>query len=28
VTMTYSARGQPGAAPEKLSLSLTLGGAG
>jgi len=28
VTLTYSARGQPGAAPEQLSLSLTLGGAG
>ena len=28
VTLTYSARGQPGVAPEQLSLSLTLGGAG
>jgi phage baseplate assembly protein W len=28
VTLIYSARGQPGAAPEQLSLTLTLGGAG
>jgi len=28
VTLSYSARGQPGAAPERLSLTLTLGGAG
>lgn len=27
VTLTYSARGQPGAAPERLTLNLTLGSA-
>ena len=28
VTLSYSARGQPGVAPERLSLTLTLGGVG
>jgi hypothetical protein len=28
VTLSYSARGQPGATPERLSLTLTLGGVG
>jgi uncharacterized protein len=28
VTLSYSARGQPGAPPQQLSLTLTLGGLG